>query len=185
MSQFLQEKLEKDAKKNWDLFYRRNGDRFFKDRHWTLREFQELESCDKSLTILEVGCGAGNFVFPLLQDDSFNHFIYACDFSDEAIKLVHQHPQYCKAKCKAFVADLTSNIVDKFREAAILSHPSVDAISLIFVLSAIHPDKMLSCVKNLFEVSSISSELMTLTVFVEITAAGSRRNNFIPRLCGK
>ena len=28
--------LEKDAKKYWDLFYKRNETRFFKDRHWTI-----------------------------------------------------------------------------------------------------------------------------------------------------
>lgn len=33
VSAFRQNKLEKEAKKNWDLFYKRNGDRFFKDRH--------------------------------------------------------------------------------------------------------------------------------------------------------
>lgn len=39
---FKAEALEKNAKKYWDLFYKRNETRFFKDRHWTTREFQEL-----------------------------------------------------------------------------------------------------------------------------------------------
>ena len=155
MSRFLQEKLEKDAKKNWDLFYKRNGDRFFKDRHWTLREFQELDSGDHDLTILEVGCGAGNFMFPLIEDPAFSHYIYACDFSDEAIKLCHSHPQYNVHKCKAFVADLTSNIVQRFRHESLPSNSSIDVVTLIFVLSAIHPDKMPQCIKNLYEVSVI------------------------------
>lgn len=30
MSAFKQSKLEKEAQKNWDKFYKRNGDRFFK-----------------------------------------------------------------------------------------------------------------------------------------------------------
>jgi len=34
--------LENEARKHWDLFYKRNSTNFFKDRHWTLREFQEL-----------------------------------------------------------------------------------------------------------------------------------------------
>jgi methyltransferase-like protein 6 len=29
---FKKNKLEVDAKKNWDLFYKRNGTNFFKDR---------------------------------------------------------------------------------------------------------------------------------------------------------
>ena len=42
LSEFKQNKLELEAKKNWDLFYKRNKTNFFKDRHWTTREFQEL-----------------------------------------------------------------------------------------------------------------------------------------------
>ena len=45
VSDFKQQKLEKDAQKNWDLFYKRNSTHFFKDRHWTTREFEELRSC--------------------------------------------------------------------------------------------------------------------------------------------
>lgn len=42
ISEFKRNKLEKEAQKNWDLFYKRNSTNFFKDRHWTTREFKEL-----------------------------------------------------------------------------------------------------------------------------------------------
>lgn len=45
VSDFKQLKLENDAQKNWDLFYKRNSTHFFKDRHWTTREFEELKAC--------------------------------------------------------------------------------------------------------------------------------------------
>lgn len=45
VSDFKQMKLEKEAQKNWDLFYKRNTTNFFKDRHWTTREFEELKGC--------------------------------------------------------------------------------------------------------------------------------------------
>lgn len=45
VSDFKQQKLEKEAQKNWDLFYKRNSTNFFKDRHWTAREFEELRAC--------------------------------------------------------------------------------------------------------------------------------------------
>lgn len=45
VSGFKQMKLEKEAQKNWDLFYKRNTTNFFKDRHWTTREFEELKAC--------------------------------------------------------------------------------------------------------------------------------------------
>ena len=47
VSDYKRNKLEKEAKKNWDLFYKRNTTKFFKDRHWTKREFEEL--CGKSV----------------------------------------------------------------------------------------------------------------------------------------
>ena len=36
------ERYEREAAKNWDLFYRRNRDRFFKDRHYLQAEWPEL-----------------------------------------------------------------------------------------------------------------------------------------------
>ncbi|KAL0171567.1 hypothetical protein M9458_031878, partial [Cirrhinus mrigala] len=45
VSDFKQQKLELEAQKNWDLFYKRNTTNFFKDRHWTTREFDELKNC--------------------------------------------------------------------------------------------------------------------------------------------
>ena len=49
VSPFKQDKLEREAQRNWDLFYKRNSTKFFKDRHWTTREFQEL--CGKKVII--------------------------------------------------------------------------------------------------------------------------------------
>lgn len=42
VSDYKQQKFEREAQKNWDLFYKRNTTKFFKDRHWTKREFAEL-----------------------------------------------------------------------------------------------------------------------------------------------
>ncbi|XP_036054670.1 tRNA N(3)-methylcytidine methyltransferase METTL6 isoform X3 [Onychomys torridus] len=88
---FKQQKLEKEAQRNWDLFYKRNSTNFFKDRHWTTREFEELRSCreykGQKLTLLEAGCGVGNCLFPLLEED-LNIFAYACDFSPRAVDYI-------------------------------------------------------------------------------------------------
>jgi methyltransferase-like protein 6 len=34
--------MPQETKRNWDVFYRRNADNFFKDRHWLVREFPLL-----------------------------------------------------------------------------------------------------------------------------------------------
>ena len=40
-------------------------------------------------TLFEVGCGVGNFIFPLIAEDKEKHFFFhACDFSSKAVELV-------------------------------------------------------------------------------------------------
>lgn len=102
---FKRKKLEHEAKKNWDLFYKRNSTHFFKDRHWITREFSELfqtlsepenvsegcggviEDTGRVRVCLEAGCGVGNTVFPLMEENK-HMFVYACDFSPRAIDLL-------------------------------------------------------------------------------------------------
>ncbi|XP_063160035.1 tRNA N(3)-methylcytidine methyltransferase METTL6 [Candoia aspera] len=150
ISDFKQQKLEKEAQKNWDLFYKRNSTNFFKDRHWTTREFEELKAChkfeDQNLTILEAGCGVGNCLFPLLEED-LNIFAYACDFSPRAVEYVKQNPLYDAKRCKVFQCDLTKD--DLLENIPV---ESVDVVMLIFVLSAIHPEKMHLVLHNIYKV---------------------------------
>uniref|UniRef100_A0A3Q2NWY8 tRNA N(3)-cytidine methyltransferase n=1 Tax=Fundulus heteroclitus TaxID=8078 RepID=A0A3Q2NWY8_FUNHE len=150
VSDFKQIKLEKEAQKNWDLFYKRNATNFFKDRHWTTREFEELRACrefeSQKLVLLEAGCGVGNCIFPLLEED-LNIFVYACDFSPRAVEFVKKNPLYCPERCCAFQCDLTKDrLTDNVPES------SVDVVTLIFVLSAVHPDKMKLALENVSEV---------------------------------
>lgn len=119
--------------------------RFFKDRNWLFTEFPELDSADQQLgpdskskiNMLEVGCGVGNTVFPVLQNVSNqNFFIYACDFSEAAISILKEHSLYDENRCSAFVCDVTSEDWDPpFKEE------TLDIATLIFVLSAISPEK--------------------------------------------
>ncbi|GAA6097432.1 tRNA N(3)-methylcytidine methyltransferase METTL6 [Tachysurus ichikawai] len=150
VSEFKQQKLEVDAQKNWDLFYKRNSTHFYKDRHWTTREFEELQAHRQfeaqKLLMLEAGCGVGNCLFPLMEED-LNIFIYACDFSPRAVRFVKENSLYCPERCLAFQCDLTK---DDLR--ATISENSLDVATLIFVLSAIHPDRMQLAVENIYRV---------------------------------
>ncbi|RWS27638.1 methyltransferase-like protein [Leptotrombidium deliense] len=160
VSTFRQVKLEKEAKKNWDLFYKRNETRFFKDRHWTTREFQELvgdDFNDTRPTLLEVGAGVGNFFYPLIEEGT-KFFVYACDFSPVAVNLIKANALYDEINaCKAFVSDITSEqFLEDFRQCC--GSDRIDVITLMFVLSAINPNKMLAAITNLYEVSFVLFE---------------------------
>ncbi|XP_045469311.1 tRNA N(3)-methylcytidine methyltransferase METTL6 [Harmonia axyridis] len=140
--------LEKNAKKYWDLFYKRNEERFFKDRHWTTREFKELlneKDDEEKRVIFEVGCGVGNFIFPLVEENLFS-YIYACDLSPRAVEFVKKNQLYNVNTMKIFQCDITTD--DVHQE---IGKNEIDIVTLIFVLSAIHPDKFISTIRNIFE----------------------------------
>lgn len=146
ISAYQANKVNIESKKHWDLFYKRNDTRFFKDRHWTLREFKEILGTDinQRNILLEVGCGVGNFIFPLIEE-KLNMFIYACDLSSKAIELLKTNPIYSEAQVKAFQTDITTtNICDE------IPNETLDIVTLIFVLSAVDPSNHLKIARTLF-----------------------------------
>ncbi|KAM9746433.1 serine/threonine-protein kinase tousled-like 2 isoform 3-T3 [Menidia menidia] len=95
--------------------------------------------------ILEVGCGVGNTVFPILKTNNDpGLFVYCCDFSSTAVELVKTNPEYDPERCFAFVHDLSDGEVQYP-----VPDGTLDVIVLIFVLSALHPDKMQSSISRL------------------------------------
>ncbi|KAM4608992.1 tRNA N(3)-cytidine methyltransferase METTL8, mitochondrial [Polymixia lowei] len=95
--------------------------------------------------ILEVGCGVGNSVFPIVNSiKETGAFLYCCDFSPRAIELVKDHPDYDHAVCHAFVHDICEDM------ASFPFPPqSLDVILAVFVLSSIHPERMQGVVNRL------------------------------------
>lgn len=85
----------------------------------------------------QVGCGAGNTLFPLLAANP-RAFGYACDFSPSAVRLVRAHAAYTQNRAYAFVADLTQ----PYALLAGMPRGAADVCTLVFVLSAISPEKM-------------------------------------------
>lgn len=98
-----------------------------------------------SFRILEIGCGVGNSVFPIVNNiKNTDSFLYCCDFSPRAIQLVKDHPDYDDSVCHAFVHDICL-------EAAYFPFPpqSLDVILAVFVLSSINPQRMQRVVNRL------------------------------------
>ena len=150
------EELEAQAAAKWDGFYRRHAAGFFKPRNYLLHCFPELSDVDEpsaepkagttsgptstNRTVLEVGCGAGDTAFSLLElNPTLN--VLACDFSPAAVATTKASPLYAKhsasGRCNAFVWDLTDESLPD--EIAHLQG-QLDAVVAVFVLSAIAPD---------------------------------------------
>ncbi|XP_051022482.1 tRNA N(3)-methylcytidine methyltransferase METTL8, mitochondrial [Acomys russatus] len=109
---------------------------------------ERFPGSDATFRILEVGCGAGNSVFPILNtlQNIPGSFLYCCDFASEAVELVKSHASYSEAHCSAFTHDVCDGG---------LAYPfppgTLDVVLLVFVLSSIHPDRMQAVIHRLSE----------------------------------
>lgn len=136
----------------WNKFYQKNENRFFKDRNWLKVEFPELFSTSEATAgkkrVFEIGCGAGNTMYPLLeQSQNPDLFVYAADYSKTAVDVVLGNKKYDPKRSCAFVWDLSSTEIPKEIEPE-----SLDMIVLIFVLSALAPEQWDQAVKNIYKV---------------------------------
>lgn len=145
------ETVKTDLPSAWNRFYDIHENKFFKDRQWLFTEFPELifskNDSDQSIRILEVGCGVGNCIFPIIRTNNIieqsNVFLYCSDYSSTAIEILQQNPEYNQKYCQAFVYDLTSC------NPLPIEENSLDMILMIFVLSAIHPSEHDRVIANL------------------------------------
>nr|CCC50726.1 conserved hypothetical protein [Trypanosoma vivax Y486] len=92
---------ESPHESHWNMYYRNNGMNGYRDRHYILREFSEFREALKKLenegeggdvVWMEVGCGVGNAIFPILEE--YGHVdgwrVVAFDISSVAISLLQQ-----------------------------------------------------------------------------------------------
>uniref|UniRef100_A0A8C5KRR5 tRNA N(3)-cytidine methyltransferase n=1 Tax=Jaculus jaculus TaxID=51337 RepID=A0A8C5KRR5_JACJA len=105
----------------------------------------EFPGSSATCRILEVGCGVGNTVFPILQiNNNPGLFVYCCDFSSTAVELVQTNSEYDPSRCFAFVHDVCDE-----DQSYPMPRNSLDVVVLIFVLSALVPDKMQKAISRL------------------------------------
>lgn len=131
----------------WHKFYSHHNDKFFKDRNWLFTEFPELAK--ENSKILEIGCGVGNTVIPVLEKND-SSFVYGCDYAESAIEILKNHERLnqesFQTRSKVFVQDVRQEI-----DSEIIPDESLDIIVSIFCLSALHPESMQSCIDNLLK----------------------------------
>lgn len=130
--------VEGPAASQWDRFYTAHSRWFFKDRRWLRSEFSELFDPTQGRRILEVGCGAGNTIFPLARArDDADWQIFACDFAPTAVKLVEEFREFDPTRMTVFLHDLARD--ESFAD---IPEGSLDIIVAIFVLSALDPGRL-------------------------------------------
>ena len=152
-------RLDIDAKRNWDIFYRNNSTNFYKDRHYLAREFTELADAlqaQKELTenggeeatevvLLDLGCGVGNAFWPLVETFGMPPLrVQCCDFSKRAVNFVKENILYNPDFIQADVCDLVNDVIPFESNTAWYAQ-------LIFVLSAIAPENFPLVAKKIYD----------------------------------
>jgi len=118
-------------------------------------EFPELVAAAElsagPCTVVEVGCGAGNAIFPLLEQNRNSELrIHAFDYSSHAIKLVQHNTLYTSPPC----GTITASVWDLSSAAPPpgLAPRSADILVLVFVLSALHPSEWPRAISNIAQI---------------------------------
>lgn len=95
------------------------------------------EMIDRPVTFVEVGCGVGNALFPVLRANPMAYG-YAFDFSGTAVDILRKSPEYHESRAFAFVADVTQP--DTY--LTVIKRP-VNYVVAVWTLSAIEPGEAL------------------------------------------
>ncbi|KAI9990324.1 hypothetical protein PInf_021134 [Phytophthora infestans] len=138
--------LAKEAKYKWDVFHQRNNGKVYKPRNYLVKEFPELYSPEHAeLEVLELGCGYGSAIFPILAECPNIH-AQVCDFSAHAIDILQHNPEYDATRCRTFVCDIAQE------ELTGVAYESIDIVLMVFVLSALPPKSFARAVQKIFTV---------------------------------
>ncbi|KAG7377121.1 Methyltransferase-like protein 6 [Phytophthora pseudosyringae] len=138
------QQLAQEAKDKWDDFHRRNNGKVYKPRNYLVKEFPELYTPEREvLEVLELGCGYGSAIFPILAECPNVH-AQVCDFSAHAIDILQHNPEYEHTRCRAFVCDIAQE------ELAGVAPQSIDIVLMVFVLSALPPESFAHALQKLF-----------------------------------
>jgi len=158
VSEFDKQRFNTQPEKWWNLFYKNNKTNFFKNRKWLAQEFPVLDEMTREdappALVLEVGAGAGNSAFPILQKRRNEGLkIHACDFSRKAVELIRAHELYEPKYIQADVWDVAASPEsDNGGLPPGITEGSVDVVLMIFIFSALNPQQWDQAVRNIWRV---------------------------------
>lgn len=161
VSDFDKTRFNSAPEKWWDKFYGNNQANFFKDRKWLVQEFPILGQMTQpeygAVKVLEVGAGAGNTAFPLLEMNKNEQLkLHACDYSKKAIEVIRASAAYeGQETLRADVWDAASDSLPPGIEPE-----SVDLVLMIFIFSALSPSQWSDCVRNIFTLLKPGGEVL-------------------------
>lgn len=143
--------FNENPERYWDIFYKNNTVNFFKDRKWLQIEFPSIYEAIKEdappTTILEIGCGVGNTLFPILSENKNKNLkVIGADYAKNAINLLKEDPNYDTNFALACVWDLAN---PNFELPETVEPHSVDIAIMIFVFSALSPQQWDNALNNL------------------------------------
>lgn len=149
ISEFWKNKYETKGGKYWHDFYKRNTDKFYKDRHYMHIEFPVImqqphpDSPNESVRLLEVGCGVGNAALPLLELNPALD-VTAIDFAKSAIEILNKNPILLRNphRMRASQCDIISDDIP-------VPNKSLDLVLCMFVLSAVPPHNLITVLGKL------------------------------------
>lgn len=133
---------EREAARNWNKFYQHHGTNFFNDRHYLSKAFpDEFPDSKETRNLVEIGCGVGNSILPLLEEDS-TWKVWGYDLAKVAVDLMQKDPRFDPSRAIGGVWDISQdNTPPPVVRVA-------DVVTLLFCLSAIAPGKMEVAVRN-------------------------------------
>jgi len=155
VSDFDKKRFNEHPEKWWDKFYSNNRDNFFKDRKWLVQEFPVLGEVTKEgygqVTLLEIGAGAGNTAFPIVQNNQNPDLkIHACDYSKKAVQVMRESALYNDKFMQADMWDVAGQGEQALPPG--LGKESVDVVIMIFIFSALSPSQWKQALKNVWDV---------------------------------
>lgn len=146
----------------WDIFYKNNKENFFKNRKWLQIEFPILYNSTRknsgSVTIFEIGCGAGNTFFPILDNNENEELtLIGADYAPKAVELVKTSEKFDPKYAKASVWDL-ADPTGALPEG--VEPHSVDIAVMIFVFSALSPSEWDQAMENLHKIMKPGGKIL-------------------------